>query len=165
MSNADVDAAIEVNLRAPIILAAEFARAHLERAVPGQIVFMGSLSGLAATQNTRLYNATKFGLRGFSLSLRQDLADEGIGVTIVEPGFIRDAGMFADGGTKLPKIVRTKSPGDVARAVIRAIKTNPAELFVAPAEHRFSATVATLAPWLTEAAQRRLIAAGLIRKN
>ena len=35
-----------------------------------------------------LYSATKFGLRGFALCLRADLARSGVGVSIVAPGFI-----------------------------------------------------------------------------
>ena len=155
MTDVHVDTAIDVNLRGPILLATAFAQAHLERGEPGQIVFVGSLSGLAASPNTRMYNATKFGLRGFSLSLREDLADAGIGVSIVEPGFIRDAGMFAESGVQLPKGVRTKSPVDVARGVAKAIASNPAEVFVAPLELRLASTLATVAPGLSSAIQRR----------
>ena len=49
-----------------------------------------------------VYAATKFGLRGFALCLRADLAGTGVGVSLVAPGFIRDAGMFADSGRQAP---------------------------------------------------------------
>ena len=80
-----------------------------------------------------MYSATKFGLRGFALSLREDLRSAGVGVSVVLPGFIRDAGMFADTGVKLPLGVGTKAPEDVADAVLRASSTNRAEVDVAPA--------------------------------
>ena len=150
-----IDGAMDVNLRAPMVLSGAFAQACIAQSRPGQIVLIGSLSGLAPTPNTCLYNATKFGLRGFGLSLRQDLEDHGVGVTMVEPGFIRDAGMFANNDIELPKGVRTKSPADVAKAVEKAIRTNPAELFVAPTELRLAVTLATVAPALSEAIQRR----------
>lgn len=165
MAAGDVDTMLEINLRSPILLAAAFAQACLAEGRSGQVVFMGSLSGLATSPNSRMYNSTKFGLRGFSLALRQDLTGSGIGVTIVEPGFIRNAGMFARSDTKVPGAMRTKAPEDVAQAVVRAIEKNPAEIIVAPFEHRFSATVATMAPWFTEAVQRRLIARGIIGKH
>jgi short-subunit dehydrogenase len=120
------------------------------------VVFIGSLSGLAPTPDTRMYNATKFGLRGFALSLREDMVDTGVGVSIVEPGFIRDAGMFAASGTQLPSGVRTKSPEDVAAGVLRAIADDVAELFVAPVELRLAATLATVAPALSSRVQQRL---------
>ena len=65
-------------------------------------MFVSSLSGKSAGPHSSLYSATKFGLRGFSLGLRQDLAEHGVGVSCVFPGFVRDAGMFADSGATLP---------------------------------------------------------------
>lgn len=142
----NIDRVIDVNLRSPMQLATAFAQRKLASGAAAHILFVGSLSGLAATPNTRLYNATKFGLRGFALSLRQDLTGTPIGVSIVEPGFIRDAGMFANSDIDLPKGVRTKSPGDVAAAVIDAVERNRGEVFVAPVELRLSATLASVAP-------------------
>ena len=149
-----VDTTIDVNLRAPIVMAVAFAQHKLSVGELGQIVLVGSLSGLAATPDTRMYNATKFGLRGFAHSLRQDLDGSGIGLTLVSPGFIRDAGMFAEGGIDLPPGVRTKSPADVAAGVVRAIESNPAEVFVSPVELRLAATLATVAPAFSAAVQK-----------
>lgn len=153
-SEEDFDRAVDVNLRSPMLLARRFTLDHLADERLGQIVFMGSLSGLAATTGTRLYNATKFGLRGFALSLRQELDGTGIGVTLVAPGFIRDAGMFADGGISVPPGTRTKAPGQVADAVVRAITRNPAEIYVAPTELRVLSTLSTLAPAISARVQK-----------
>lgn len=152
----DVDRSIEVNLRAPILMATEFVNSRLAARLPGQVVFIGSLSGLAPTPMTRMYNATKFGLRGFALSLRDDLTGTGVSASIVEPGFIRDAGMFASSGIELPSGVRTKSPQQVADGVARAIRDDVAEVFVAPLELRLAATFATVAPALSSRIQRRI---------
>ena len=151
-----IDWAINVNLRAPISLANAFAHAHLAARTPGQIVLIGSLAGLVASPGSRLYNATKFGLRGFSLSFRQELEGTGIGCTLVAPGFIRDAGMFHDQGVELPPGVRTKSPEDVAAGVAKAIIKNPTEVFVSPAEMRAASTFGTVAPAITAMIQGRL---------
>lgn len=141
-----VDRVIDTNLRAPIHLAIAFAQHHVATGAKGQLVMIGSLSGLAPSPNSRMYNATKFGLRGFTLALRQDLEGSGVGVTHVAPGFIRDAGMFAGSGIDLPPGVRTRTPADVASGVVRAIESDPAEVFVAPPELRLGATFATVAP-------------------
>jgi short-subunit dehydrogenase len=143
---AHVDEILEINLRAPMLLATAFAQAKVAAGAPGQIVTIGSLAGIVALPETRLYNATKAGLRAFTLALRHDLHGTGVGATIVEPGFIRDAGMFANSAVDLPPGVRTKSPQDVANAVVRAIESNRAEIFVAPVELRFGATVGSVAP-------------------
>ncbi len=156
VTDEDIDFSIDVNLRAPIKLSMHFAQDHVDARNAGQIVLIGSLSGLAATPETRLYNATKFGLRGFALSLRQDLADQGVGVTHVLPSFIRDAGMFAEGGVDLPKGVRTKSPQDVANGVVRAIESNPAEVYVSPVELKLSSKFATVAPNLSARIQKMI---------
>jgi short-subunit dehydrogenase len=127
---------------------------------PGHVVLVGSLSGLAPSPGTAMYNATKFGLRGFALSARQDLHGTGIGLSIVEPGFIRDAGMFAEGSIELPQGVRTCAPADVATGVRRAITHDKAEVFVAPTELRLGSTLATIAPGLTARVMRAVDAQG-----
>ncbi len=151
-----IDMALDVNLRAPIVLAHSYATARIASGQPGQIVLVGSLAGLAASPGTRMYNATKFGLRGFALSYHQELEGTGVGCTLVAPGFIRDAGMFHDGGIELPPGVRTKAPQDVADGVATAIESNPTEVYVAPAELRLASTLATVAPSLSAAIQKKL---------
>jgi hypothetical protein len=74
----------------------------------------------------------------------------------VAPGFIRDAGMFHEGGIELPPGVRTKAPQDVADGVAKAITHSPAEVFVAPAELRLASTLATVAPALSATIQKKL---------
>ncbi|MFM7069476.1 MAG: SDR family NAD(P)-dependent oxidoreductase [Actinomycetes bacterium] len=151
-----IDQVIDVNLRSPIHMATAFAQRHVGAGTEASIVLIGSLSGLVATPNTQMYNATKFGLRGFALAARQDLEGTGVGLTLVAPGFIRDAGMFHDNDVTLPSVVRTKSPADVAHAVVRAIRTNPGEIYVSPTELRLVATLGSLAPGISERIQRRI---------
>jgi short-subunit dehydrogenase len=149
----EIDRMLEVNLRAPIMLAHALAPAMVARG-HGHLVFVSSLSGKVASPASSIYSATKFGLRGFALALRQDLAPHGVGVSLVAPGFIRDAGMFADSGVKLPRGTGTRTSGDVAAAVIRAIQDDRAELDVAPPSLRAGAAFASLAPQLAASASR-----------
>src|ERR1700755_3258138 len=93
----EVKRALRVNLEAPMLLARALYPGMLERRA-GHLVFVSSLSGKSASPRTSVYNATKFGLRGFALGLRSDLAPRGIGVSLVSPGFVRDAGIFSDTG-------------------------------------------------------------------
>ncbi len=120
----ELDRALEVNLRAPIVLAHALLPGMLARR-NGHLLFMSSLSGKSATTGSAVYSATKFGLRGFAAGLRADLHASGVGVSTVFPGFIRDAGMFADSGVRLPPGVGTRSPEDVACAVVEAIERQP----------------------------------------
>jgi short-subunit dehydrogenase len=150
-----IDRALAVNLRAPIVLAQRLGAAMAARG-SGHIVVVSSLSGKAGAPGTSLYAATKFGLRGFALSLREDLRPAGVGVSTVLPGFIRDAGMFANSGGRLPPYVGTKAPGDVAVAVIGAIEHDRAEVVVAPLGLRAGAALAGLLPETAARVQRRL---------
>ncbi|HWK25765.1 MAG TPA: SDR family NAD(P)-dependent oxidoreductase [Solirubrobacter sp.] len=150
-----IDRALDVNLRAPMLLAHGLVEAMVARG-RGHLLFMSSLSGRAAAPGTSVYAATKFGLRGFALALREDLAPLGVGVSVILPGFISEAGMFAESGAKLPFYVQTKSPEDVARAVVKAIEGNRAEIDVAPLPLRAGAVLASLAPGPVGTIQRKL---------
>jgi short-subunit dehydrogenase len=150
-----IDRALDVNLRAPIQLARALAPAMVAQG-RGHLVFVASLSGLATSPRSSLYSATKFGLRGFALGLRQDLAGAGVGVSVVLPGFVRGAGMFARSGATLPSGVGTRSPDDVGRAVITAVERNRAEVVVAPVPLAVGAYLGGAFPALSARVQRML---------
>ncbi len=59
---------------------------HLRRRPRGHIVNISSIFGLVAAPRVSAYNATKFAVRGFTESLRQELRDSCINVTSVHPG-------------------------------------------------------------------------------
>ncbi len=155
LSQEQIDRMLEVNLRAPIALARALTPGMVERR-RGHVVFMSSLQGKATTPVSSVYCAAKFGLRGFALALREDLRDHGVGVSVVLPGFIREAGMFAESGVTLPPGVGTRSPQDVAAGVVSAIERNRAEVEVAPVGLRLGTAVAAVAPALSAAVSRRL---------
>ncbi len=141
----EIDRALDVNLRSPMTIARIIGARMADRG-RGQLVFISSIAGKVAARYSAIYSATKFGMRGFALGMREDLKETGVGVTTIYPGFIRDAGMFADTGVQLPKSIGTRTPEDVARAVLRAVDQNPAEITVAAAEQRFAAVLGSIAP-------------------
>jgi short-subunit dehydrogenase len=153
LTQVEIDRLIEVNLRAPIALARALAPAMIERQ-RGHMVFISSLSGKSAQPASSIYSATKFGVRGFALALRTDLRRHGVGVSVVLPGFVRDAGMFADSGVRLPAGIGTSSPEEVASAVIRAVTSNRPEVGVAPVWMRIGASIASAAPGPAETVSR-----------
>ena len=141
----EIDRALAVNLRAPMVLARVIGERMAERH-SGHIVFMSSLNGKAGTLRAAVYSATKFGLRGFAQGMRQDLHGSGVGVSAVFPGFVRDAGMFAESNTAPPPGAGTVSPEEVAEAVVRAIERNRGEIDVAPARMKLGVAFAGVAP-------------------
>ncbi|MFF4104723.1 SDR family NAD(P)-dependent oxidoreductase [Streptomyces sp. NPDC001903] len=149
-----IDRALAVNLRAPVMLSRLLAP-RMVGAGRGHIALIGSISGKAATKSSSLYDATKFGLRGFALAFRQDLRGTGVGVSVIQPGFVRDAGMHAATGVKTPGGARTSSPARVARGVIRAVERNRCEVNIAPAELKVLIAIAGQFPAFSEWVQSR----------
>jgi short-subunit dehydrogenase len=160
MSDGALEEAVRINLLAPAALA-RGALAPMKQRGAGHIVFIASVAGLVATPiNSSVYTATKWGLRGLGLVLRQELHGTGIGVSTVFPGGVRDTGMSAPSGVALPWYVRTSSPQDVARAVVRAVERDRPEVVVATGGERLGAAISRIAPVLVG---RLVRVAGLTR--
>jgi short-subunit dehydrogenase len=156
----EIDRALDVNLRAPIQLTRALLPGMVERG-NGHVVLVSSLAGKVASVGSSLYSATKFGLRGFAAGLREDLHGTGVGVTVVFPGFVSGAGMFAETGVPLPRGVGTRTPEQVAAAVVRGVEHGRAEIDVAPLSMRAGALLSLVAPVTAARLQRRLGSAEL----
>ncbi len=55
----------------------------------GNYIYIGSRSGIHPDPDLPIYAASKWGLRGFVLSLEADLGNEGIGFTLINPAEVR----------------------------------------------------------------------------
>jgi short-subunit dehydrogenase len=87
-SMADFDWLLEINLHAVIRMTKAFLPQLLAR--PGShVVNISSLFGLIAPPGQVAYATSKFGVRGFTDALRNELGPRGVGVTVVHPGGIR----------------------------------------------------------------------------
>lgn len=148
----EIQRALRVNLEAPILTARALVPKMVERG-EGHMVFISSLSGKAAEPESSLYNATKFGIRGFALGLCADLRPKGVGVSVISPGYVREAGMFARAGIDPPPGRGTVPPAKVGAAVVRAIERNKVEVVVAGAPHRAIAHLSLAIPGLAARAQ------------
>jgi short-subunit dehydrogenase len=148
----EVTRALRVNLEAPMLMARALYPPMVERG-SGHLVFVSSLQAKVASPRTSVYSATKFGLRGFAMGLRADLRPQGVGVSLVLPGFVRDAGMFAESGTKPPPGMSTVSPEQVSAGVVRAIERDKLEVVVAPLSMRVVTHFALAAPGVAVGAQ------------
>lgn len=137
-ADAAVEKMIDVNLLAPIRLMSAVVPIMREQR-SGSIVNIGSVAGEIGISGT--YSATKFALRGMTDSVRRELSGSGIGVTLIEPGFIATA--FNADRPRLP------GPEIVAAAVERALK-RPRRLIVVPARYRAAILVANALPAVTD---------------
>jgi short-subunit dehydrogenase len=93
---------------------------------------------------------------GLSAALRADLHRSGVGSSCIFPGFIREAGIFAEAEVKLPPGVGTRSPQDVGQAVVEAVERDRGEVDVAPLVQRGGAVLGSLFPDLNARAIRTL---------
>jgi short-subunit dehydrogenase len=153
-SSNEIERALRVNLESPILMARAM-EPKLAGKGEGHVVFIASLSGKVGSPRASLYNATKFGLRGFAFGFREDMHLHGVGVSIVSPGFVREAGMFHDANTEPPPGVGTTTPKKVAEAVSRAIRRNRNEITVAPRRMRFITEFGYRHPEFAARVQRR----------
>ena len=136
--DADVDLMIDVNLRAPIRLMRAVVPIMREQG-GGSIVNIGSVAGEVGIGGT--YSATKFALRGMTDSVRRELAGTGIGVTLIEPGYIATA--FTGGRRNLP------GPEIVAAAVDSALR-RPRRRIIVPARYRAAVLLSNALPFVTD---------------
>jgi len=142
-SPSEVSQLIDINLKGTMLLT-RAALPEMLRQRRGAIINLGSVSGRVAVDP--LYSASKYGIRGFSLSLRRQLLDSGISVSLVSPGKIRTNQNL---GCNEPM----DEPEVVARAVARLI-THPRREVVVPRKYYAMVLLEQELPGLADRAQR-----------
>ena len=141
-SMADFDWLLEINLHAVIRMTKAFLPQLLAR--PGShLVNISSLFGLIAPPGQVAYATSKFGVRGFTDALRNELQPRGIGVTVVHPGGIKTSiaanarlsGVDPDGeqaaqARKFAETALTMPPEEAARQIVAAIQARRPRLVI-----------------------------------
>ena len=84
----EFDWVMAVNFRSVVRLTAAFLPV-LKTHRGAHVVNVSSVFGIVAPPGQAAYAASKFAVRGFSEALRHELAENGIGVTVVHPGGIK----------------------------------------------------------------------------
>lgn len=133
----DVDRKLmEVNYLGSVSLTKQLIPHMLERG-NGHFAVVTSLTGKFGTPYRSGYAASKHALHGFYDSLRAELEDDGIRVTIVAPGFVKtnvSINAFVGDGSKANVMDDAQANGisaeACARAIIRAIQRNKREIYV-----------------------------------
>lgn len=127
----EIDRITKVNLLAPMELSRIALPGMLERR-RGQIVNIASLAGKSTLAFFHTYNATKYGVVGFSHSLRHELTDAPVSVTVICPGFIEREGMYGrvEDAVEGDNPLGSSPPEKVGQAVVRAVHEDPAEIII-----------------------------------
>lgn len=144
----DLGRIIDVNLKAPIILT-RLVLPYLEETGGGAIINVASLHGRLASAGAATYSSSKFGLRIFTLALRQELEGTGIKAAVVSPGPV-DTGFIMENLDEVDDIVFSQpitSAEDVGQAILDLCGNKIAEQAM-PMSSGILASAAYLMPWL-----------------
>jgi NAD(P)-dependent dehydrogenase (short-subunit alcohol dehydrogenase family) len=105
----------------------------------GSIVAVGSIAGETGVMG--VYSASKFGVRGLCDSVRREVMSCNIGVTLIEPGFVRSEMNAAMEGLPSPQVV--------ADAIVAAA-LRPRRHVIVPGRYRIPVFIFGRMPWFTD---------------
>jgi len=131
---------MEVNYFGPVTLTKHLLP-HMLAGRSGRFVVVTSMSGVYGAPCVSAYAASKHALHGFFESLRAEVHDEGVGVTIVVPGFIRTAitehALTGEGtpyGRRLSVHEDGMDPDECAERILRGVAVGEDEVLVGRSE-------------------------------
>ncbi len=164
LSHDDIDSTIEVSLVAPIALTRRVLPSMFSNRL-GHIVNIASLGGKRGVPYDAVYCATKAGLIEWSHAMRLETADHGVGVSVICPGYVTGAGMFARFGMRPPLSIGSCTPEQVANAVVHAIQRNRGEMIVNAMPVRPLLALGALSPTLMDWLLTRMGIVGFQRRK
>ncbi|MGA7132368.1 MAG: SDR family oxidoreductase [Mycobacterium sp.] len=155
------DSILAVNLRGVLNGSRSFATQMVDRGEGGTIINVSSAAAFLPSKSMIAYGTTKAAVLAFSESLRADLADDGITVTAVCPGFVNTniakstvyAGMKADEQERARHRAdaayrrRNYTPEATAKAIVKAVKSGPPVVPIS-AESKFGYAMRRISPSL-----------------
>lgn len=155
------DNILAVNLRGVLNGSRAFATQMVDRGEGGTIINVSSAAAFLPSKSMIAYGTTKAAVLAFSESLRADLADDGITVTAVCPGFVNTniakstvyAGMTADEQERARHRAdaayrrRNYTPEATAKAIVKAVKSGPPVVPIA-AESKLGYAMRRISPSL-----------------
>ena len=160
LSEQDINKIIATNLTASIMVIHD-ALPYLRKQGGGRIIQLSSYGGQVAYPANSMYHATKFGIEGFCESVAQEVAQFGIGITIVEPGGARTEFRYGSahvadlmpeyeschGFLNMLDPAKGLAPGDPAKMasrIIESVDKNPAPLRMVLGSQALRATIERL---------------------
>jgi len=156
---------LQLNLIAPVALSRAALDGMLIRG-RGHIVNISAMVGRVSFPYTEVYAAAKDGIIGFTRVLRGDYHARGVSASVLILGAIRDAGqgqrMLDEAGMKTSRFMVPAQA--VARAVIKAVRKDRAELVVMPGPGRLMRAIMDYFPGLGPAMNRAAGATASMQK-
>lgn len=148
ISDAAVDLHLDVNVKGVVHGVRAVVPAMIARG-QGHIVNVASLAALAPVSGLALYSASKYAVRGYSLSVALELGRHGIAVTVVCPDAVQtpmlDLQRKVDAAAMTFSGPRVLTVREVSEAIERSLDERPLELLL-PASRGWLAKLADLLP-------------------
>jgi NAD(P)-dependent dehydrogenase (short-subunit alcohol dehydrogenase family) len=154
-----IAAVIDTNLKGPMLLT-RLALPHL-RKTRGVVVNVASIAGHVPLPHEAPYSASKWGLRGFTFAVREELREAGVALCAVSPGPIATP-FVLDDLDNVPDLVFSQpilTAGQVAEAIVACAIDRRRERAM-PRSTLLLARLAGSFPWLQE-----MLRPGLERKG
>ena len=158
-----IEQIVSVNVLGLIWLTRMVVPSMIERRT-GHVCNIASLAGLTPVPHNSVYSATKHAVVGFSRSLRMELAEYGVEVSAVCPGFV-EGGMFAEWGRPAPKAAAPVTSQAVAEAVIKAVESNKGKIVVTRGLGKIADVTFAAMPEIAAGMMRRTGAAGFLKEQ
>ena len=154
---ADFDFLLGIN-QWGVIYGCHYFLPYLKKQPEAHIVNTSSMAGFLGFPNQSAYSMSKAAVKAFSETLRVELACHNIGVTSIHPGAIKTNIMHAamaksgadDETKKLAALVDRfgKSPEDLARKVLKAVKANRMRVLIGPDAYLFEILKRIFPVWI-----------------
>ncbi len=119
---------------------------HMRERHKGHLVLVSSVDGRKGIPPDGPYVAAKFALRGIGDTMRQELVESGIDVSVIYPGRV-DTPLIAN--LEVPRVSPKIAPERVADAILSAIKHRRAEVIIG-FRHRLLDLIAVIWPRLSD---------------
>ena len=155
-------ALLEVDYFGPVALTKTLLPYMLARN-SGRLVAVSSIAGLVATPYRSSYAAAKHALRAFYDSMRAEIHDSGVRVSVVYPGFVKTAITFSalvgDGSTqnKMDDAQdAAMSPAEFAKKTVKALAKGQDHIVIGGVKEKLAVYVDRLSPDLRHWLMRRV---------
>jgi short-subunit dehydrogenase len=164
LSGSEIEAAIRANFLS-VIYGSQALLPTMRRQKHGAIITIGSLGGIVPMPFASLYCATKHAVRGFSLSLSEELKGTGVDASLLSLGPVHTKMLEAEASSDqctIAFINKPLAPARVAESIVSLLQRPRREMILPPATGAFS-IMCSVAPGLFSIFYRILRQVGIIR--
>jgi len=150
-----------------VVFGTQAAARQMLRQGGGHIINIASLAGIAPVPGLNLYSASKFAVRGYSLSAAMDLAPRGVKLTVICPDAVQTPMLdlqldYEQAAMTFSGNAQPLSAEDITQAILHALVNAPIEITLPAGRGRiaklgsaFPGLSGSLLNWLRERGRRQ----------